>query len=103
MGAEGAIVNVRRGERGVRDAFHEAGALDPTNAKPLADIGIEESMALHRLERHAVVRESSPGCYYLDEDAFQELRSGRRKMALMFATAVVLTGLVVVYAVAAYR
>jgi hypothetical protein len=92
-----------RKERDVRDAFHKGGALDPTNAQPLPDIGVEESMALRRLIRHDVVRESSPGCFYFDEEVWQELRAARGRMSLMFLAAIVLVALVGVYAVAANR
>ena len=94
---------MRRTEREVRDAFHKAGALDPASAQPLADIGIEDSMALRRLRRHEVVRESSPGCYHFDEEVWQSLRSTRLRMALMILGAVLLTALVGVYAASASR
>ena len=98
-----AIAIMRRKERDVRDAFHKAGALDPTNSQPLPDIGVEESMALRRLIRHHAVRESSPGCFYFDEAVWQEVRAARGRMALMFLAAIVLVTLVGVYAVAANR
>lgn len=103
MGAEAAIAVMRRRERQVRHAFQKAGALDPASAQPLSDIGLEESMALRRLERHEVVRESSPGCYYLDEEAWQAMRATRLRMALMILAAALLTGLVGLYATVANR
>ena len=103
LGAEIAIAVIRRKERRVRDAFHKAGALDPAGARPLSDIGLEESMALRRLERREVVRESSPGCYYFDEEVWQTVRAARRRMGLMIAAALVLTALVGLYAASANR
>ena len=103
MGAELAIAIMRRKERDVRDAFHKAGALDPTNAQPLSAIGVEESMALRRLIRHDAIRESSPGSFYFDEAVWQDVRAARGRMGLLFLAAIVLVTLVGVYAVAANR
>jgi hypothetical protein len=82
----------------VRRAFQAAGALDPGTAQGLDAIGIEENRALRRLKRHDVVRESSPGCYYLDEETWQSVRSTRLKLALMIIGAVALVGLLALYA-----
>lgn len=90
-------------EREVRDAFHKLAALDPQSAQPLADLGLEESMAFKRLQRHEVVRESSPGCYHFDEEVWQALRSSRLKMTLMIVGAALLTALVGLYAATANR
>ena len=98
MGAEIAIAVMRRRERRVRDAFHKAGALDPAKATALSEIGLTESMALRRLGRHEVVRESSPGCFYFDEDVWQAVRADRMRMGLMIVAALVLTGLLGLYA-----
>ncbi len=103
MGAEAAIAVMRRREREVRRAFHDAGALDPSASKPLPDMGIEESWAIERLENRKVVRESSPGCYYFDEEVWQAVRATRIKMALMLLAAVGMTALVGLYAVSAAR
>ena len=89
---------MRRRERRVREAFHKVAALDPASAKGLDEVGIDESMALRRLGRHEVVRESSPGCYYFDEDVWQAVRADRRRMGLMIIGALALTGLLGLYA-----
>ena len=103
MGATAAIAVMRRKDREVRTAFHDAGALDPPSARPLAEMGLEESRALRRLQRHEVVRESSPGCFYFDEATWQAVRSTRLRMILMTLGALVLTALVGVYAASANR
>ncbi len=103
MGAEAAIAVMRRREREVRRAFHDAGALDPSASKPLPDMGLEENRAVRRLVDRKVVRESSPGCYYFDEEVWQSVRGARIKMALMLLAAVVMTALVGLYATAAAR
>jgi hypothetical protein len=89
---------MRLTERRVRKAFHAAGALDPGTAQGLDAIGIEDNRALRRLKRHDVVRESSPGCYYLDEETWAAVRSTRLKLALMLIAAVALVALVALYA-----
>lgn len=87
----------------MRDAFHKAGALDPASAQPLADLRLEESRTFKRLQRHEVVRESSPGCYHFDDEVWQALRSSRFRMTLMIVGAALLTALVGLYAATANR
>jgi hypothetical protein len=94
---------MRSRARELRRAFHDAGALDPSTALPLAELGLEENRALRRLERQEVVHESSPGCYYFDEDVWLTVRATRTRMAIMLAAAVGLTALVGLYAVAGSR
>jgi hypothetical protein len=103
VGAEAAVAVVRSREREIRLAFHDAGALDPSTARALADLGLEESRGVRRLERREVVRESSPGCYYFDEEAWLALRGTRRRMAMMVLVAIGLTALAGLYAVAGSR
>jgi len=91
-------VIMRRKEREVRAAFHIAEATIAANARPLADIGLEETMAVRRLQRRAVIREAAPGLFYFDEDAWQALRSMRLRMALLLIGTVALVGLLAVYA-----
>ena len=85
-------------ERRVRKAFQAAGALDPGTAQGLDEIGIEDNRPLRKLQSHDVVRESSPGCFYLDEETWQAVRSARLKLALMLIGAVALVGLLALYA-----
>ena len=92
---------MRRREREVREAFHRARALDPSGAQPLLDLGLDESMALRRLQRHEIVRESSPGCYYFDEEVWEAVRSTRLRMGLLILAAVIIAALVGVYATSA--
>lgn len=103
MGAETGIALMGRSERQVREAFHTSSALDPTRSLALAEMGLDESMALKRLQQKEVVRESSPGCYWFDDTMWDELRATRMRMAMMLLAAVVLTGLVGLYTVWANR
>ena len=103
MGASAAIAVMRKREREVRQAFLDARAIDPVSAQPLTDMGLEDSRALSRLERHKIVRESSPGCYYFDEEIWVAVRKTRFRMALMIVAAIVLTLLVATYTTTANR
>jgi hypothetical protein len=88
---------MRMKEREVRDDFIRAEATTPATAKSLAEIGIDESHAVKRLKRRAVIREASPGVFYFDEDVWKAVRAMRRRMALLLLFAVVLSLLVVLY------
>jgi hypothetical protein len=96
MGAA-AVAVMRMKEREVRDDFIRASATTPATAKSLADIGIDESLAVARLRRRAVIREASPGLFYFDEDVWKAVRSMRRRMGLLLLFAVLLAGLVFFY------
>lgn len=97
MGATAAIAVMRRKEREVRDAFHSAGADTPATAMSLAAIGLEETRAVRRLRKHAVIREAAPGLFYFDEDVWEALGAMRRRMALLLTVTIVLVGLVILY------
>jgi len=88
---------MRMKEREVRDDFIRADATTPATAKSLAEIGIEESHAVSRLKRRAVIREASPGVFYFDEDVWKAVRSVRRRMGLLLLFAIFLSLLVVLY------
>jgi hypothetical protein len=46
-------------------------------------MGFGEGRALKRLHNSAVIRETSPGLYYLDEEVWIAVRRNRRRRALM--------------------
>jgi len=73
---------IRRKEREVVDDFRRGGATDPTSAKSLADLGLEDSWPVRRLQRRAVIREPQPGVMYLDEEVWAAVRRTRRRVAL---------------------
>ena len=81
----------------VRDAFRSAGAMTPANAMSLESIGIEETMAVRRLKRRAIIREAAPGLFYFDEDVWESVNAMRRRMALLMIAALILVGIVVLY------
>ena len=94
---------MRRKEKEVREDFLRAGAMMPIDAKSLADIGLQESNAVKRLIRRAVVREASPGLFYFDEEVFQSARAVRRRMAMVLLVTLGLILLFVVYGVGGSR
>ena len=94
VGATAVGVSMRK-ERDVRDAFSDAGATAPVNAMSLETIGIEETMAVRRLKKRAVIREAAPGLFYFDVDVYRAQVSMRRRMALFLVGTIVLALLVV--------
>ncbi|MEO8194950.1 MAG: hypothetical protein ABI681_13950 [Gemmatimonadales bacterium] len=88
---------MRRRAREVRAAFHSAGATIPANAMSLDAIGIDETMAVRRLKRRAVIREAAPGLFYFDEDAWQALRAMRLRMAILMGGTVLLVAILALY------
>ena len=99
MGATVAIAAMRLREREVRDAFHAAGAVNPAAAMSLESIGIDETLAVRRLKKRAVIREAAPGLFYFDEDVWEAVRSMRRRMALLLVGTVTLVLLLIAYGV----
>ena len=97
MGAAAAIAVMRRKERDVRDVFRAAGATTPATAMSLESIHIEETMAVRRLKKRAVIREAGPGLFYFDEDVWEAVWSMRRRMALLMLGTVILVGIMVLY------
>jgi hypothetical protein len=94
---------MRKRERDVRLAFHQAGALDPASAKGLDEIGVEENRAFARLKSRDVIRESSPGAFYFDEEKWESVRSTRLKLALSMVAAFLMVLLFAVYAMSRAR
>ena len=91
MGA--AAVIIARRDRETVDAFRRAGAVSAEHAQPLYAIGLTESHAVARLRRRAVLREASPGAWYLDEPSWEAARCTRRRLALaMIAIALIVAG-----------
>ena len=102
MGAA-AIAVMRKKEHDVHDAFRSAGAITPANAMSLEAVGIEETMAVRRLKKRAVIREAAPGLFYFDEDVWEAVTSMRRRMALLMLGTVILIGMVLLYGSAAMK
>jgi len=90
MGAAAAVAIMRMKEREVVDDFRAAGALTPSTAQSYAGMGFGQTRAIKRLHDSAVIREASPGLYYLDEEVWTAVRRNRRRRALMIGSVLVL-------------
>jgi hypothetical protein len=84
MGAPAIAAMLRRREMEVVDDFRAAGATARETAQSYTAIGLGQSLALRRLRDRAVIRESAPGTYYLDEEVWVAVRRTRRRIARVF-------------------
>ena len=69
----------------------------------LETIGIEETMAVRRLKRRAVIREAAPGLFYFDEDVYLAVSNTRRRIALLLVGTLVLMILVLTWGTVAIK
>jgi hypothetical protein len=93
MGAAAAAAILVK-ERHVVDAFQRARATSPERAVVPEDIGVDlTGVGGRRLLRHAVVRATPSGLYYLDEPTWIALRSSRRRMVFVLLVVVGLAAL----------
>ena len=77
--AGGAIVAIRmRKERQIVAALRERGALSPSSAVPLGATQGVGGGALRSLIRNGAVVEAGAASYYLNQDAYDKMRSQRR-------------------------
>lgn len=90
MGAAAAVAIMRRREREVVDDFRAAGAISPATAQSYNAIGLGESMAIRRLHDRAVIREATPGLWYLDEEVWTAVQRTRRRIAAVMLVLVVM-------------
>jgi hypothetical protein len=84
MGAAAVAAVMRRREMEVVDDFRAAGAISRETAQSYTAIGLGQSLGLKRLRDRAVIRESAPGTYYLDEEVWTAVRRTRRRIATVF-------------------
>jgi len=90
MGAPAVAAILRRREQEVVDDFLAAGATSPATAQSYDAIGLGESLAIRRLRNRAVLREASPGVYYLDQESWEALRRTRRRLVVVMLSMVAL-------------
>lgn len=94
MGAAAAAAVLVK-ERHVVEAFQRARATSPERAVVPEDIGVDlAGVGGRRLLRHAALRATPSGLYYLDEPTWAALRSTRRRMVFVV---LVIVGLVALY------
>ena len=82
MGAAVAAVIAIR-EREVVSAFRDVGATALVSAVTLDQVGVDRNVGFRRLRRHEVIREATPGRYYLDEGVWTAVRRTRRRLVLI--------------------
>lgn len=86
---------ILRNEKDLVAHFRATGSLTADSAKSLSALGAHADVAFRRLQRRAVVRESQPGFYYLDEPSWAALRATRHRVAFILVPLVILLGIVV--------
>lgn len=93
MGAAVAAVILMR-ERRVVEAFERVGATSPERAVSAHDVNVDEvGIGWRRLRERAIVREASPGRFYLDVEVWQANRRMRHR--IVFVMAVILLAVLV--------
>lgn len=95
MGAPAIAAVIIRKERELVELFQAAGATSPATAKSLDDVGVEQAWPLSRLRRRAVVREASPGRFYLDEEVLVAISGMRQRIILTLVAVAAITGFLV--------
>lgn len=94
MGAAVAAVIVAK-ERAIVEAFRDVGASSIAAALPLDQVGVDENVGFRRLRSHEVIREATPGRFYLDEEVWVAVRHTRRRVATVLLAIVVIIGIAV--------
>ncbi|HEU4698980.1 MAG TPA: hypothetical protein VFS40_07365 [Gemmatimonadales bacterium] len=89
------------GEHDAVEAFRRAGATSPATARPLGALGLDDdSHALARLRRRAVIRPSGPGTWYLDEPSWEAIHRRRSRIgqavAILLAAIMLIGGVVLI-------
>jgi len=75
-----------------------AGAVSKESAKTLESVGLHGGLILHRLRERAVIREATPGHYYVDLESWEAVRHMRRRAASVIGIlALILLFLIVFY------
>ena len=82
MGGAPVAVMVRR-EKDIVQVFQAAGAVGVATAKPLGSLGLEESRHFEQLRRAEVIRNGSPGTWYLDQTNWTDRMLKRRRIGIV--------------------
>ena len=101
MGTTVAVMRLKESE--VVEDFRRAGALSAATAQSLEEVGIAENLTVRRLCKRAVIREGSPGLFYVDEEVWRALRSTRKRMALLLLGSLLLITVGVGFALLSIR
>ncbi len=96
MGAAAAILLIK--ERHIVEAMERLGITTPSNARSieqLEDLGVDSNgFPWRALKNRVIVREASPGQYYLDMEVWQATHRRRRRVMLLLLVVVLLAAAV---------
>ncbi len=95
MGASVAAIVILRKQSDLVDHFRTAGATSAASARTIDELGVDARLVWSGMVRRAVVREASPGRFFLDEPTWEGVRRTR-----LFRVRILL-GVVVVFAIIA--
>jgi hypothetical protein len=88
--AVAAVAVIMRKERDLVDTFRRASALSPDQARSLTQLGVDDrGVAWRRLTNRAVIRESTPGSYYLDLPSWEAVRYIRKRLMIVILVLVI--------------
>lgn len=96
MGAPVVAAMIARTERDVAARFRLLHAVSAQAAQPRAGLRLDPSIAWSRMERHAIIRTTSNGDYWLDEQSWEAFRALRRRRALIILAVVIAAVIVAV-------
>jgi hypothetical protein len=85
---------VHAADRRLARRLREQGAVSPGAAEPLDGLWGIQHRRLAVMIRRGLIRETSPGKYYLDEDAWDAYRSRQLRLILILMAILLLVGLV---------
>jgi hypothetical protein len=92
MGAAAAVLLIK--ERHIVEAMERIGATSPARAltlDQLSDLGVDDrGFAWHALRNRVIVREASPGQWYLDAEVWQAARRRRHRVLFLILALVAL-------------
>jgi len=96
MGAAGVAIILMK-ERHVAEAFERAGITSAEKARAPEELGVGmHGLGWRRLVDRAIVRESSPGKWYLDVPSWVATRRLRRRRSLvLFVLAIVAAAFII--------
>ncbi len=96
MGAAAAVLLIK--ERHIVEAMERIGATSPPRAlslDQLADLGVDDrGFAWHALKNRVIVRDASPGQWYLDAEVWHAAHRRRRRVLFLVFVIVVLAAAV---------
>ncbi len=97
MGGAVVAVIILRKQEDLVEHFRRARATSAATAKSLDELGVDDRAVWHSMVRRAVVREVSPGRFYLDEPSWQAMKGGRRvRVGLVLAALALLAAALLV-------